>query len=132
MASEVKTGRPGPFAHVSIPDFSISAALILGFIVLTIVMWFVTSSDSGSFVIDMLTAGGLSALQAVAVVAGFPFPFVIIVMLPGLMRGLSRDHLVLYRYEQWYATEQEAEINLPKAYADEEALEGPPAVAKGN
>jgi choline/glycine/proline betaine transport protein len=105
MASEVKTGRPGPFAHVSIPDFSISAALILGFIVLTIVMWFVTSSDSGSFVI---------------------------VMLPGLMRGLSRDHLVLYRYEQWYATEQEAEVNRPKAYADEEALEGPPAVARGN
>ncbi|NMG41944.1 BCCT family transporter [Chelativorans sp. ZYF759] len=134
--------------------------LITAVVVVMIVMWFVTSSDSGSFVIDMLTAGGhtdppriqrifwalaegaiaailltaggLSALQAAAVVAGFPFAFVILVMLYGLMRGLSRDHLVLYRYEQWYETEQEVEANLPKAYADEEALEGPPAVVKGN
>jgi choline/glycine/proline betaine transport protein len=134
--------------------------LVTGLVIVMIVMWFVTSSDSGSFVIDMLTAGGhsdppkiqrlfwsvsegaiaaillaaggLSALQAAAVVAGFPFAFVILVMLYGLMRGLSRDHLVLYRYEQWYATEQEAEANLPKAYKDEDALEGPPEVAKGN
>lgn len=141
-------------------EFFPLAPLITGVVILMIVMWFVTSSDSGSFVIDMLTAGGhtdppkvqrifwaitegaiaailltaggLSALQAAAVVAGFPFAFVILVMLYGLMRGLSRDHLVLYRYEQWYETEQEAEANLPKAYADEEALEGPPAVVKGN
>lgn len=134
--------------------------LVTGLVIVMIVMWFVTSSDSGSFVIDMLTAGGhsdppkiqrlfwsvsegaiaaillaaggLSALQAAAVVAGFPFAFVILVMLYGLMRGLSRDHLVLYRYEQWYATEQEAEANLPKAYKDEHALEGPPEVAKGD
>lgn len=64
--------------------------------------------------------------------AGFPFAFVILVMLYGLMRGLSRDHLVMHRYAQWYTTEKEAEANLPKAYADEEALKGPPAVVKGN
>lgn len=34
MANEVKTGPLGPFPHVSIPVFSISAVLILGFIVL--------------------------------------------------------------------------------------------------
>ncbi|GLQ39852.1 hypothetical protein GCM10007908_34720 [Rhizobium albus] len=133
--------------------------IITGLLVIMIVMWFVTSSDSASFVIDMLTAGGeadppkvqrlfwaiaegaiaavllvaggLSALQAAAVVAGFPFAFVILVMMYGLMRGLSRDHLVLYRYEQWYETEKEAEANLPKAYRGEEALGGPPELAKG-
>jgi choline/glycine/proline betaine transport protein len=70
-------------------------------------------------------------LQAAAVVAGFPFAFVILVMMYGLMRGLSRDHLVLYRYEQWYETEKEVEANLPKAYKGEEALGGPPELAKG-
>ncbi|MEO3997593.1 BCCT family transporter [Mesorhizobium sp. CAU 1732] len=129
-------------------------------LIVMIVLWFVTSSDSASFVIDMLTAGGhsdppkiqrlfwsvtegaiaavlllaggLSALQAAAVVAGFPFAVVILVMMYGLLRGLSRDHLVLYRYEQWYATEKEAEANLPKAFVGEEDLGGPPALAKGD
>jgi len=140
-------------------DFYPLTDVVSGFLIIMIVMWFVTSSDSASFVIDMLTAGGeadppkiqrvfwavsegaiaavlllaggLSALQAAAVVAGFPFAFVILVMMYGLLRGLSRDHLVLYRYEQWYQTEKEAEANLPKAYRDEDALGGPPAVAKG-
>lgn len=128
--------------------------LVTGVVIIMIVVWFVTSSDSGSFVIDMLTAGGhtdppkvqrlfwattegliaavllaaggLAALQAAAVVAGFPFAFVILIMMYGLMRALGRDHLVLYRYKQWYETEQEAEVNLPDAYVDENALGGPP------
>ncbi|GAA0612628.1 BCCT family transporter [Thalassospira tepidiphila] len=119
-------------------------------VIVMIVIWFVTSSDSGSFVIDMLTAGGdadppriqrlfwattegviaavlliaggLSALQAAAVVAGFPFAAVILVMMYGLLRGLGRDSLVLYRYKQWYETEHEAEHNLPNAYVDETEL----------
>ncbi|WP_430474271.1 BCCT family transporter [Thalassospira lucentensis] len=119
-------------------------------VIVMIVIWFVTSSDSGSFVIDMLTAGGdadppriqrlfwattegviaavlliaggLSALQAAAVVAGFPFAFVILVMMYGLLRALGRDSLVLYRYKQWYETELEAEHNLPNAYVDETEL----------
>ncbi|WP_099865090.1 BCCT family transporter [Pararhizobium haloflavum] len=127
-------------------------------VILMIMLWFVTSSDSGSFVIDMLTAGGhsnppkiqrlfwaitegciaavllvaggLEALQAAAVVAGFPFAFVILVLMYGLMRGLGRDKLVLYRYDQWYRTEKEAEANAPDAYAGESALEGPPELAK--
>ncbi|AXO13689.1 BCCT family transporter [Thalassospira indica] len=119
-------------------------------VIVMIVIWFVTSSDSGSFVIDMLTAGGdadppriqrlfwattegviaavllvaggLSALQAAAVVAGFPFAAVILVMMYGLLRGLGRDSLVLYRYKQWYETEHEADHNLPDAYVDEDEL----------
>ncbi len=128
--------------------------LVTGVVIVMIVVWFVTSSDSGSFVIDMLTsgghldppriqrlfwsvtegliaaillaAGGLAALQAAAVVAGFPFAFVILVMMWGLLRALGRDHLVLYRYKQWYRTEQEAESNLPSAFVGEHALGGPP------
>ncbi|NDV87602.1 BCCT family transporter [Aurantimonas aggregata] len=138
-------------------DFFPFSGVISCVIMVMIVMWFVTSSDSGSFVIDMLTAGGdanppkiqrmfwaitegciaavllaaggLNALQAAAVVAGFPFAFVIILMMYGLLRGLGRDKLVIYRYNQWYRTEQEAEANLPDAYAGEEALKGPPKLA---
>lgn len=135
-------------------DYYPLTRLVTTVVLVMIVVWFVTSSDSGSFVIDMLTAGGhtdppriqrlfwattegviaavllaaggLAALQAAAVVAGFPFSFVILVMMYGLLRGLGRDHLVLYRYKQWFHTEQEAEHNLPDAYADETALAGPP------
>ena len=139
-------------------EFFPGTPLIGGVIMVMIVIWFVTSSDSASFVIDMLTAGGhanppkiqrlfwaitegviaaillvaggLKALQAAAVVAGFPFAFVLLTMMYSLLRGLGRDRLVLYRYEQWYRTEQEAEINAPDAYKDEHELKGPPALAK--
>jgi choline/glycine/proline betaine transport protein len=127
-------------------------------VVLMIVLWFVTSSDSGSLVIDMLTAGGhtdapkvqrlfwavsegciaaillsaggLAALQAAAVVAGFPFAFVILAMMYGLLRGLGRDKLVLYRSRQWFRTEEEAEANSANAFAGEEHLTGPPVLQK--
>jgi len=97
-------------------------------VILMIILWFVTSSDSASFVIDMLTAGGdtnppkiqrlfwaisegliaaillsaggLAALQAAAIVAGFPFAIVIVVMMYALIKGLRRDRLILYRTEQ--------------------------------
>ncbi|RAI03091.1 choline transporter [Acuticoccus sediminis] len=110
-------------------------------IMVMIVVWFVTSSDSGSFVIDMLTAGGdrdppkiqrifwattegavaavllvaggLNALQAAAVVAGFPFAFVLIALGYGLMRALGRDKLILYRQAQLYRTAEEVDANTP-------------------
>ena len=121
-----------------------------------ILVWFVTSSDSGSFVIDMLTAGGddnppkvqrifwavtegaiaavllvaggLKALQSAAVVAGFPFAFVLLVMMWGLVRALGRDKLVLYRYDQAYRTEAEAEAASPSPYVGETSLKGPPSL----
>ncbi|WP_201583064.1 BCCT family transporter [Psychrobacter jeotgali] len=125
-------------------------------IVLMIVLWFVTSSDSASFVIDMLTsggdtdppkiqrlfwagtegviaavllaAGGLSALQAASIVSGLPFAVVILVMMYSLLRGLSRDHLILYRQQQWFITEESAEHNSANQFADEELLKGPPEI----
>ncbi|MGM8887199.1 BCCT family transporter, partial [Psychrobacter sp. 1U2] len=129
-------------------------------IVIMIVLWFVTSSDSASFVIDMLTAGGdtnppkiqrlfwastegviaavllaaggLSALQAAAIVAGLPFALVVFVMMYALLRGLSRDQLILYRAQQYYITAESADHNTANEFVDENLLEGPPKIAKGD
>lgn len=87
--------------------------------VLIIVTYFVTSSDSGSLVIDMLTAGGhadppksqrlfwattegvvaavlllaggLSALQAASITAGLPFCIVMLFMCWSLVKGLASE-----------------------------------------
>ena len=127
-------------------------------IVVMIMLWFVTSSDSASFVIDMLTAGGdtnppkiqrlfwalsqgviaavllvaggLSALQAVAIIAGFPFAIVVFVMMYCLWRGLTRDRLTLYRNQQWYITAESAEHNSANEFIDEHLLLGPSVVVK--
>lgn len=127
-------------------------------IVVMIMLWFVTSSDSASFVIDMLTAGGdtnppkiqrlfwalsqgviaavllvaggLSALQAVAIIAGFPFAIVVFVMMYCLWRGLTRDRLTLYRNQQWYITAESAEHNSANEFIDEHLLLGPPVGVK--
>ena len=129
-------------------------------IIVMIVLWFVTSSDSASFVIDMLTsggdanppkiqrlfwagtegviaavllaAGGLGALQAASIVSGFPFAIVIVVMLYSLLRGLSRDRLILYRNQQWFITEESAEHNSANEFVDEHLLTGPPKIKKPN
>ena len=127
-------------------------------IIVMIVLWFVTSSDSASFVIDMLTsggdanppkiqrlfwagtegviaavllaAGGLGALQAASIISGFPFAIVILVMLYALLRGLSRDRLILYRNQQWFITEESAEHNSANEFRDEDLLTGPPDIEK--
>ncbi|MGP9689305.1 BCCT family transporter [Psychrobacter sp. AOP22-C1-C5] len=129
-------------------------------IVVMIVLWFVTSSDSASFVIDMLTAGGdtnppkiqrlfwaimegliaaillaaggLEALQAAAIVAGLPFALVIFLMMYALLRGLGRDRLILYRAQQYFITEESAEHNSANTFTDEHLLKGPPKITKGD
>ena len=138
-------------------SYPLTAALN-GLIVVMIVLWFVTSSDSASFVIDMLTsggdtnppkiqrlfwagtegviaavllaAGGLSALQAASIVSGFPFALVIVIMMYSLLRGLSRDRLILYRNQQWFITEESAEHNSANEFRDEALLTGPPSIKK--
>lgn len=132
-------------------------------IVVMIMLWFVTSSDSASFVIDMLTAGGdtnppkiqrlfwaitegliagillaaggkdgLSALQAAAIIAGFPFAMVLLVMMYSLLRGLGRDRLILYRNEQSYMTAESVEHNSANEFVDEHLLKGPPKIVEGD
>ncbi|MCB1955393.1 MAG: BCCT family transporter, partial [Rhodocyclaceae bacterium] len=84
-----------------------------------VIVFFVTSSDSGSLVIDTITAGGkldapvpqrvfwavfeglvaialmlgggLASLQAAAVATGFPFAIVLVVMCFSLWRGLAAE-----------------------------------------
>lgn len=125
-------------------------------ILMMIVLWFVTSADSASLVVDMLTAGGetdppkvqrlfwvtsegvmaavlltaggLTALQAAAIVAGAPFAIVVFVMMYCLWRGLGRDRLTLYRNSQWYITQESAEHNSANELADEHLLTGPLAL----
>lgn len=122
-------------------------------ILIMIVLWFVTSADSASLVVDMLTAGGntnapkiqrlfwvtsegiiacillsaggLSALQAAAIVAGFPFALVIFLMMYCMVRALGRDRLTLYRKTQWYITEESAEHNSASEFTDEHLLNYP-------
>lgn len=129
-------------------------------LVVMIMLWFVTSSDSASLVVDMLTAGGetnppkiqrlfwattegliaaillaaggLSALQAAAIVAGLPFALVIFVIMYALLRGLSRDRLILYRAQQYFITEESAEHNSANEFVDEHLLKGPPKIVKGD
>ncbi len=93
---------------------------LLSFIgIVLVVVFFVTSSDSGSLVIDTITAGGktnaptaqrvfwcilegaiaivlllgggLGALQAAAVATGFPFAIVLMLMCLSIFIGLTRE-----------------------------------------
>jgi betaine/carnitine transporter, BCCT family len=93
---------------------------ITSFIGITLVIvFFVTSSDSGSLVIDTITAGGktdapvvqrffwcsfeglvaialllgggLASLQAAAIATGFPFAIVLVVMCWGLFKAMRAD-----------------------------------------
>src|SRR5690606_35554496 len=94
-----------------------------GMAVVTVILFFVTSSDSGSFVVDMLTsgghrdppiwqrvfwgltegivasvllvAGGLRALQNAAIATGLPFCLVMLVMCFSLHRALRRDRALI-------------------------------------
>lgn len=93
---------------------------LLSFVgIILVVVFFVTSSDSGSLVIDTITAGGktdaptaqrvfwcilegaiaivlllgggLGALQAAAIATGFPFAIVLVLMCVSIFIGLSRE-----------------------------------------
>jgi BCCT family betaine/carnitine transporter len=87
--------------------------------ILLVIVFFVTSSDSGSLVIDSITAGGkvdapvpqrvfwasfeglvaivlllgggLAALQAMAVSTGFPFTFVLLLACVAILKGLASE-----------------------------------------
>jgi choline/glycine/proline betaine transport protein len=104
-------------------------ASISSFVAIILVMsFFVTSSDSGSLVIDSITAGGkhevpvaqrifwavtegvvaavllygggLAALQTATIIAGLPFAFVLILMAFSLLKGLREEKDYLEEQEQ--------------------------------
>ena len=94
---------------------------VLGIVLVT--SFFVTSSDSGSLVVDMLTSGGeldapvgqrifwaitegavaaalligggLKAMQAMSIAAGIPYAVLVMVMVVSIRKGLHEDWLAL-------------------------------------
>ncbi|MGN6576683.1 MAG: BCCT family transporter [Nocardioides sp.] len=99
-----------------------------------IVIFFVTSSDSGSFVVDMiatggdpnppvwsrafwgslegiiaavlLLAGGLAALQTMAILVALPFSIVMVLMVVATTRALMAEHKAIRRRERDAHTER--------------------------
>nr|WP_090238152.1 BCCT family transporter [Lentibacillus halodurans] len=99
------------------------AAVVIGIAVLLISSFFVTSADSGTFVLGMLTSGGklnpsmgvkviwgiilaataavllwsggLSALQMAMLIAAFPFAILMIFMCVSLLKALKSEHGIL-------------------------------------
>jgi len=108
--------------------------------VILVINFFVTSSDSGSLVIDSITAGGkldapvgqrvfwavtegavaavllvgggLTALQTAAITTGLPFAFVLIIMMYSLYKGLNNEYAM--RLEQDTKEDLAASDSSPK------------------
>ncbi|MCF1503152.1 BCCT family transporter [Afifella sp. H1R] len=108
-------------------------ASITSFIgIVLVIVFFVTSSDSGSLVIDTITAGGkvdapvaqrvfwatfeglvaialllgggLKALQSAAVATGFPFVFILLLMVWCIYQGLKGEQRALVEAQEAEAT----------------------------
>ena len=122
-----------------------SSALAIGTMVL-IAVFFVTSSDSGSLVLSMLTtggqesprrwvrvfwavttalvaialllAGGLDALQTAAIITAMPFSFVMIGICLATVKAFRREHSSYLR-----ANRQEFVEHITSAIGDEYGLE---------
>ncbi len=105
----------------NLPIASILSVIASVVAIIVVVLFFATSSDSGSLVIDVLTnggdpeplwqtrlfwallegavaailllAGGLTALQTASITAGLPFAAVLLVMCYGLIRGLQQEDI---------------------------------------
>ena len=106
--------------------------------VILIAGFFITSSDSGSLVIDSLTSGGkidapkgqrvfwavtegtvaavlligggLQALQTATIVTGLPFAVILLIMCYSLYKGLKEDHLELQDKKEQKEMENYEEI----------------------
>lgn len=107
--------------------------------VILVITFFVSSSDSGSLVIDTLTsggkqeppvwqrifwaltegivaailliAGGLEALQTMAIASAFPMIFLIVVSAFALLKSLKSDHLLLNSVQNHTTTVQYTKAN---------------------
>ncbi len=118
IASAV-TGNIATSLYVLLEQFPLSAVTSIVGVVL-VISFFVTSSDSGSLVVDSLTAGGkldapipqrifwaltegavaavlligggLGALQTAAISTGLPFAVILIILMWSLLKGLQKEH----------------------------------------
>ncbi len=134
----VEINNPGLISESVIDNVSTSLFVLLKQFPLTtitsaigvvlVINFFVTSSDSGSLVIDSITAGGkldapvgqrifwalteggvaavllvgggLTALQTAAITTGLPFTFVLILMMYSLLKGLQKEHAMNIKSEK--------------------------------
>ncbi|GGS46969.1 BCCT family transporter [Actinokineospora fastidiosa] len=130
-------------------DLPGGAVVVFGAIIL-IVLFFVTSSDSGSLVVDMLAsggdvnppkwsrvfwasaegavaialvlAGGLSALQGVAIAIALPFSLVMIGMCVAIFRVFSRERRAMVRIQR-RLQRQELTEHVTQSLVDEGLVE---------
>ena len=121
-------------------------ASIIGILLVTI--FFVTSSDSGSLVVDHLTSGGtldspvpqrvfwaateglcaaallmgggLIALQSASIATGLPFTFVLLIMCYSLYKGLQEEHYHASIIETIKPETREFEIPLSESELESE------------
>lgn len=134
VSSDVSVALFKFFEHLPFSTFLSVIALCL------VVTFFVTSSDSGSLVIDNLTsggdsnapvwqrifwavlqgvvasvlllAGGLQALQTAAIASALPFLLVMLLMCFGLYRALKDDWLKINSVQQHNTSVQYAKTNM--------------------
>ena len=118
---------------------------LIGVVLVTV--FFVTSSDSGSLVVDHLTSGGkldspvpqrvfwavtegllaaalllgggLTALQSASIATGLPFTFVLIIMCYSLFKGLQEEHYHASIIEKIKPETEEFEIPVGKGIKPE-------------
>ncbi|GAA3537813.1 BCCT family transporter [Zobellella aerophila] len=110
------------YATLALLDAGTMGSLAAVLSTLLVALYFITSADSGTLVVTtilslgnehpprmqrvlwsmavaavaaiLMLAGGLKALQTAAIIAAFPFSFVILVMMWGLYRALAGDVVV--------------------------------------
>jgi choline/glycine/proline betaine transport protein len=113
------TGNIATSLYILLEQFPLSAITSLVGVIL-VTSFFVTSSDSGSLVVDSLTAGGkldapipqrifwaltegavagvlligggLGALQTAAISTGLPFAILLLILMWSLLKGLRKEH----------------------------------------
>ncbi|WP_231104601.1 BCCT family transporter [Haloechinothrix halophila] len=112
----------------SVLDALPGGTIVIGITIILIVLFFVTSSDSGSLVVDMLAsggdpepptwsrvfwaameglvaialllAGGLAALQMMAIVIALPFSVVMLAMCVSTLKELRRERAIMLRIQR--------------------------------
>lgn len=119
--------------------------------IILVVSFFVTSSDSGSLVVDSLTSGGkldapvgqrifwaqmeglvaavlllgggLTALQTASILAGLPFAIIVLIMCYSLYKGLQEEHESIQRKDEGRQREAYTELvrNVLKRRSDNQA-----------
>lgn len=122
VADTVRAFRPELTLFVFLERFPLTG-LASGIGVVLVLVFFVTSMDSGSLIVDTMTAGGkietplgqrifwcvflgllgialmlgggLTSLQALALASAFPFALVMLLMMLSLYRGLRAEHRLL-------------------------------------